>query len=431
MSILGQDKEFRVMTVETSSRYASLSFVIRAQLLAFVAYVPYYGYPVWWGLLIKERHYNLLNFGLVQTAKVVGLTVSSIILLLFIKRVNRSLLSCLAALMLASFYLGVLVFKDIEVLIGLYVLQGAAANLAWTLGSIYIGFTPHPERQFAVQVGLQTVAQSAASLFLPRLFPLIGNGGIQIVYAIALASTVLLLIGLPARLPDKKGEQAAAGVSVAEEPSGISIWWAGIPIVLATILYYNYLLNVYNYSERVGAMQGLDLDTVGVVLAFAIPLGIVGSAFGAVTGNRFGRVVPIAIGGVMGGLAVLCLQTPGVGVLGFAAGIALFGLMWSLVKPYIFAQTIAIDRGGRVMIVGGFLIAVGGIGMASATTAITTIWGLRAMLWFSGVGIILVPVMAALSALFMHRSVVERITRHFRRNVPGDPSLSTSTGGNG
>jgi len=399
-----------------TSYYSSFGFAIRAQLLAFVAYLPYYGFPVWWGLLVSERHYSLLSFGLVQTAKVIGLTISSTVLLLFIKKMNRSMLSCAAALMLATFYLGVYFFTNVHVLVALYVLQGAAVNIAWTLGSIYIGLTPNPERHYAIQVGLQNVAQSGLALFLPRIFPFIGNSGIQIFYVIMILLSMSLLIGLPARVPDKKSEQAAAGVLVEDEPTGISIWWSGLPIVLATIFYYNYLLNVYNYSERVGAMRGLDLKTVGLVLAFAMPLGIVGSMFGAVTGNRFGRVIPIAIGGVMGAIAVIFLLSPATGLVGFAAGIAFFGLMWALVKPYIFAQTIAIDRSGRVMIVGSFLIAVGGIGTASVTTAITTIWGLRAMLWFSGVGILLVPLLAGLSALFMRKAAVEAVWRLFTRS---------------
>jgi len=51
------------MTQDETTRFYSLSFAVRSQLLAFVAYVPYYGYPVWWGLLISERHCSLVSFG--------------------------------------------------------------------------------------------------------------------------------------------------------------------------------------------------------------------------------------------------------------------------------------------------------------------------------------------------------------------------------
>jgi len=61
-------------------------------------------------------------------------------------------------------------------------------NVAWTVGSIYIGFTRNPERQYAILVALQTVAQSAFSFFLPQIFPVIGNAGIQLIYALPLSA---------------------------------------------------------------------------------------------------------------------------------------------------------------------------------------------------------------------------------------------------
>jgi len=400
--------------VETRS-YDSLGFSVRAQVLAFAAYVPYYGFPVWWGLLISERHYDIFDFGLLQTAKIVGLMVASVLLMIYVKRVHRGALAAITMIGIGTFYLGVMFFHDIRIIIGLQVLSGAACAAAWSLGSIYIGFTPHPERQFAIQVGLQTIAQSLFSLLLPHLYPLIGNNGIQLVYAVPLIAGAAAMIGLPARLP-AKGRPAEAGASP-DAASSISIWWAGVPIMIATALYYNYLINVYNYSERVGALRGLDIKTIGLVLALAMPVGLIGSIFGIAVGNRLGRVLPVAIGGVMGGVAVFFLVIPATGLVGFTIGMAAFGIMWSLVKPYIFAQTMAIDPGGRVVIVGGPLISLAGIGMASITTALATIYGLTPMLWFSCFTILLCPIFVAFSARFMRPDVVNELRQRLHRTA--------------
>jgi len=103
--------------------------------------------------------------------------------------------------------------------------------------------------------------------------------------------------------------------------------------------------------------------------------------------------------------------------------------MWTLIKPYIFAQTIAIDRDGRVMIAGGIAVTIGGIATASATTAITAFYGLPAMLWFSGVGILLCPLLAGPSALFMRAQVVDRLVSPFRQEaaIPVQASGSTTS----
>lgn len=68
------------------------------------------------------------EFWCLQTAKVIGLLISSVLLLLFIRRVNTSILAASAAIGIGGFCLGVTIFHQVSILIALYVLQGAAAQ---------------------------------------------------------------------------------------------------------------------------------------------------------------------------------------------------------------------------------------------------------------------------------------------------------------
>lgn len=392
-----------------ASVYHSLSYALRAQVLAVVGAMPFAGFPIWWGLLISERHYDLLSFGMAQTAQLCGWLATNVLLLLFLRRVNRSWLAALSFGLIASTYLAVIFVRDVRILILCLGVQAAASGAAASLSAIYTGHTRNPERQYSIQITATTFLQSFLVLVIPQLFRFIGNNGIQITYAAVLLIGAALVFGLPASVP---GSDAKAnderGVTQRHQPA-ISVWWAGAPILVASSVFAGFLAVIYNYSERIGSLRHLSVAASGSVLAIGMLVGTVGAALGIAVGKRAGHVLPVAAGAVLGCVMFALLRDAETGLVGFAVAIVLFSVIYNFVQPYISAQMMAIDPSGRISIASGLAVAVGGVTFAAVATWLSVARGVSGVLWIALAEILVCPLFVGLSVLLAR----SRTVKHF------------------
>jgi hypothetical protein len=389
----------------------SLSYALRTQVLAVVGAIPFAGFPIWWGLLISDRHYDLLSFGLAQTAQLCGWLATNVLLLIFLYRVHRSRLAALSFALIGCSYLAVIFIGDVRILIVGLGIQAAASGATSSLAAIYTGHTRNPERQYSIQITATTVLQSFLVLVIPQLFRFIGNNGIQIVYAAILLIGAVIVFGLPADLPKtRENSQDALDHERLKMPVR-SVWWAGVPILVASSVFAGFLAVIYNYSERIGALRNLSVATSGSVLAVGMLIGSVGAALGIGVGKRAGHVLPVVVGALLGCIMFALLRNTATGLAGFTGGIVLFSIIYNFVQPYISAQMMAIDPSGRISIASGLSVAVGGVTFAALATWLSVTYGVSGVLWIALAEILICPLFVGLSALLARPEVVRMLRK--------------------
>ena len=392
---------------ESRQSFASLAYSIRAQILAVIGGLPYLGFPIWWGLLISERHYSLLSFGLAQTAQLAGWVTTNLLLMRFLARLNRSLLAVMAFVTMGTGYIAVLFVQNISVVIFILGVISAASAATMALATIYLGYTPNPERQYSIQVTATTITQSSIVIIIPFSFHSVGIGGIQVIYAALMFLAAFIVRALPVDMPKQDmpkqaaetGGQPDPTITVAPKVRITSIWSPGIPIIAASCVFASFLAIIYNYSERIGAFRGLGIETTGSVLSVCMLLGSVGAAGGILLGKRVGRILPVAGGALLGCIMVALLFRADTGLLGFAVGITLFSVVYNFVQPYLWAQTVSIDPSGRVVVASGLAVAIGGVAFAGLVTGVSVLYGVPAVLWVALAQILICPLFVAISVL--------------------------------
>jgi hypothetical protein len=398
---------------KTESVQYSLSYALRAQVLAVVGAIPFTGFPIWWGLLISDRHYDLLSFGIAQTAQLCGWLATNVLLLLFLSRVHRSRLAALSFALIGFTYLAVIFIRDVRILIVGLGIQAAASGATASLAAIYTGHTRNPERQYSIQITATTVLQSFLVLVIPQLYRFIGNTGIQIAYATVLLIGAVVVSGLPADLPKTRADSHNALDHERLKKPLVSVWWAGAPILVASSVFAGFLAVIYNYSERFGALRNMSVATSGSVLAVGMLIGSVGAALGIGVGKRAGHVLPVVGGALLGCIMFALLRNTATGLVGFASAIVLFSIIYNFVQPYISAQMMAIDPSGRISIASGLSVAVGGVTFAALATWLSVTYGVSGVLWIALAEILICPLFVGLSALLARPEVVHILRKRF------------------
>lgn len=413
------------------AQYHSVSYAVRAQLLSVLAILPQISFPMWWAALVDERKYSLVSLGLLNTAQMAGQLVCAVALIFAIRKLDRRLTAAAALATMAAAYVSVMWVLDIHWIIPLFALSAAAAWAAIALASLYLGYTANPDRSFAMGVTLATLAQSAVVFIFPRLYSDLGNAGVQLLMAGLLLTGAGIAVTLPPCMPDVEEQarfvEGPDGSGEARKP-GELIWLAAVPIFFATICFEAYNQNVFAYSERVGEARGLDMRTIGNILSLAMLCGAAGSLLALAMGKRFGRLVPVIGGAALAAISSALLLNHFSGVQGYAIGLALFSIVWSLVQPYISAQSMAIDYSGRVIVAAGPVVRIGGVGTAAAVTWLSSLYATDGVLWFTLAAILLCPLFMGLSVVLLKPHVARAVHARWRRIVPAAPCRTDVVG---
>jgi MFS family permease len=167
--------------------------------------------------------------------------------------------------------------------------------------------------------------------------------------AVWIALMMSLLIWLPrtrvAEIESAAADQASLGLFV-------------LPSVIGMILVGACDGMLWTFTERVAERLGLDVQTIGIVLGGALVCGVLGAAFSAFVGERFGVVLPIAISlPLLGGsyLAVTLAPSPPVYIVAQLLVLFLFGFT----IPYLLGFNGSLDPKGRVMVAASGAMLVG------------------------------------------------------------------------
>ncbi|MBV8804561.1 MAG: hypothetical protein JO042_05930 [Sinobacteraceae bacterium] len=227
-----------------------------------------------------------------------------------------------------------------------------------------------------------------------------GPAGVQLSCALPVLVGALAVSTLPAgRAPREARKPGMLGLAQGSGRQPIS-WIASIPAIAATVAFSSFAYNLFNFSERTASARGIGLEGMGALLCVAMVCGLSGPAAGFLLGNRIGRAWPLGIAACVGTIGISLLLSRSTGQWGFGLGMTLYFFVYGLGQAFIYAQLMALDTSGRVLILSSPISAAGLVGTAALSVAISGRFGIDGVLWLSLAELIVCAPLIAFSELF-------------------------------
>jgi MFS family permease len=321
-----------------------------------IGYLSYMLMPALIGSLIEGLGINEDGAGLIATTELVALAVTLLVLAPRMARMRlRTLAFTGAGLAIAGSALATLVVA-LPLLAASRAIAGVGMGMCIAAANAVIAASESPQRLFA---GVFSIGQLQAAVLM-TLIPVFTTrwahvGGYGFV-AVWFALMMCMLVWLP------RDRVAAPDGSAEQERSSLGVFF--LPSVVGMILVGGCDGMLWTFTERIAESLALDAQTIGLVLGGALVCGVLGAAFSAWLGERFGVVKPIAIAlPILGAcyLAVTFATTPTVYAVAQLSVLFSFGF----VIPYLLGFNGSLDPKGRVMVAAsGAMLAGMAIGPA-------------------------------------------------------------------
>jgi MFS family permease len=237
----------------------------------------------------------------------------------------------------------------------------AGLGLGMQFGAInnWIGRNENSERGFAVFIMLQFVCAAILFYFIPSVAPALGFAS---VYAV-LVPLVILAVLLSPVLNLNGGNKALAidrlHSASAKAVSG-PLFVPRLLSVLAFALFSIGAIGLWGYMERYGLTAGFSNQSIAVALAVSSLCGVPGGLIVIALGTRYGRLIPLlaSMAGFAATAAVFAFTAVKLPM--FIAGLAVIGLAWNVVQPYLQGIQSGLDTTGRLPVAGMVVALVAG-----------------------------------------------------------------------
>jgi predicted MFS family arabinose efflux permease len=389
------------------------SFVLSVQMLLLFAAIPGLTGPVWWGAVVKERGYDIVALGTMQTVNAIAGFVVGTLLAVTLQRLDRRMVMVGCALVMLVAELATNVTTSLPAFFGVRAMHATAMGIVSILGIVYLGYTASPTKAYAWYTTLQTLMQSVALFALPMLSKSFGLTGVQWALATTAGLIALLALRMPRKAPvvlasDGSAQAPGKGDNNSDNKPLPIAWIPAVPAILAWFAFNFYITDFFAYSERFGNARGIDAETIGLVLAVTTAMGVPASLFVAWLGERIGLCWPVVLGAVFGVGSAALLLLPMFGLPGYWVAMGVFSLVWSFVYPFLLSLFMKIDPLGRLTVATQPIRMALNVGMAAITTGATAWWGLPAVAWLAGTGILLCPLAVWLALRLNARHISTR-----------------------
>lgn len=262
--------------------------------------------------------------------------------------------------------------------------SGAVFSLGLTLLSDY----PDSARSFGVSTGSQVISQVAALLAGPTLLRLGGMNAVLAVLAISSGLGLFLVPLIPAHRRTLAAEPLFKGLL---KP-------ATLLALAAFCIYFVNAGGYWTYIELMGQARAMTARVVANSIAVSLLGGIVGGALAWVLGDRFGKLLPIAVAALLTVVSALLLNGSST-VAAFVVSGLLYVFAWNCSWAYQLAVVNAVDGTGRGVAVTtafGFIGVAAGAGLAAL---FVSPGDYHAVIWLEVLGACLSLLLVALSTL--------------------------------
>lgn len=303
-------------------------------------------YSVW---LATEHSLSNAQIGLVQSS-LHAVQVAVILLMSpIVHRYNRKLLGVIGALIGAVGYLLIAVASGFWMLIGVQVVAGFGAGLAYVGATSALSYARKPARAFSI-ITIAAILVGAITLIL---FPALNSWSPQYGLFVGLAVVIVACLFGFFRMPRLEQLPGSAVIATPVHRSLRSILaFPGFAVVIAYFMINLGLVAVWTFSAQIGVDAGMTETGSPVFLGVSQIMCIAGVIVAWYVADK-----NIAIPVLVGSITVLAIGklVLGMGLIStFAIGMLITNLAFYCVIPYMFAAGSQLDpRSGRLVVMVG------------------------------------------------------------------------------
>lgn len=313
--------------------------------MALVGYAVMVGLPVMSTSWVGNLGFTEEQVGRIAGADLGGLAVGAVIAYFFVAKVDRRLLTVVAAAVaIAANFLSIY-YQSYEFHLALRLMAGIGAGVYTGVAVATIGGHSRPAFAFGMELFAFAFSQGAELKFLPYL-------SIEGVYIALIATYVvgLLFISWLPRRPVDKSLDVEVEV---EEPDGRHHAEhqkvpAYVPWLVLTAVVFTYI-NIggyWTYIELATVESDASADWVASMLVYTSVFSVIGCLFAVLLSNRYGLAKPLLVTLVFQASIVVMLVF-GITNASVAISMFAFNFCWIFVDIYQAATIANVDHSGR------------------------------------------------------------------------------------
>lgn len=342
-----------------------------------IANITWWMQPELLSQLVDGQHLTDSQAGLVVSVELGALALSSVLLSRFLRGIPLLVIASLGAFVaIVATVLSIEITRYAE-LLAARTMVGVAEGAIFMVANMSAARFSSPDRTYAqmnfvnVLVGVTLVAVT------PYFRGTLGQTSALPALLTCLICLTPLILCLPYSLRAELAPAAGVGEDSPRRRGYV------IALLITSFLLFSLLsVAMWAFYGLIGTQDGLTESEVSHAIAVAASGAFAGSALAALLGTSFGRVLPITLGALSlgGAIMVLCFVRHPVAFR--VATIVNVATMY-LVLSYYFGAAAEEDPSGRALaLVGGTYLAVGAVGPYLGGILIQTI-GLRALGYIS------------------------------------------------
>jgi predicted MFS family arabinose efflux permease len=317
--------------------------------------------PLFVGAAAQKFSLSEQQIGFFASSVMAGTAISAVLAIFWVRRIDwqKSAFAALSLLLVAhtlslfSSTVGQLVFLQVLASVG----GGAAYSLALTT----LSDNRNPDRCFGLAIAVQVLFQVLGLLLLPNFIETNDLQPVLILLATMAALGIFILRWLP-----------RSGRATSQKSQGGTVLKPAVVLsLLGCFMFFFNVGVVWSFIERMAALEGFGAAAIGRSLAIGVAFGIPGALLASWSGERFGRIGPLALGAATI-LTALYLLQGGMTSTDFLAAIILYNFGWNYSLPFQYAAVNAADASGKcVSITPAFHGAGAAIGPSVAAFYVT------------------------------------------------------------
>ena len=225
--------------------------------------------------------------------------------------------------------------------------SGGLVSLSFTI----IGLTLLPDRNFGYLIVGVLIYGAFGLWILPTALASVGMDGVLVFLAMFAATGYLCL----PRVPDS----GKAHLQVEDDAVDLGRGYR----VLALLAMFTYFFAqgvIWAYLFLIGSNGGVAEQGVANSLMLSQFLGIGGAMVAAMVGQRYGRILPLAVG-ILGGAVVLAWLFGAFSAFVYALTVCIYNFAWNMTHPFLLAAMASFDCHGKVVV---YAVAAQMLGLA-------------------------------------------------------------------
>ncbi|MDG2434113.1 MAG: hypothetical protein P8M55_00560 [Gammaproteobacteria bacterium] len=311
--------------------------VIAAILIGCAGVYMVFGMPFFVGGMLSELSFNQSDANLVSSAEISGMSLSSLLGIIWVGKYNWRIVARLALLAIIIGNIISCYISDFNTLLTVRFLTGLLGHgTAFALGVAAIGATSEPDKNFGFSVASQVIMGSLTALFIPQA---IAKYGLTGMCAPAILLGIIALF-FTSNLAVSTGKKTASKLT----SNRLLI----LPI-LALIIMVVWQMGVgpfFNNLVPYGISMNLAADDVGRALFLSTALSIIGPLSASALASRINKNVAICCALTTQVIIILSFQGE-ITWVGFALRVILFQTAWNFVGPFLMGLIASVDESGN------------------------------------------------------------------------------------